>query len=61
MTAARELEEKAAGRNKIERRKDSADGNMYDLDEFIAAYGGTRDRPPEEWVSCAHTKFFFNT
>ncbi len=29
------------------------DGAFYDLDEFIDAYGGSREAPPEQWVESA--------
>lgn len=43
----------------VERRVDAADGQAYTLEEFIAEYGGTGSRPPQEWVSARHTSFMF--
>lgn len=47
-------------KGKTERRMDPADNEMYGLQEFLAEYGGTADRPPVEWTRQKHTAFWFN-
>ena len=34
----------------METRFDFTDGQSYPLTEFVAAYGGSLDNPPEEWA-----------
>jgi hypothetical protein len=43
----------------IERRVDPRDKQAYTLTDFIAEYGGSSDRPPEEWHAQRHTSFVF--
>jgi len=39
----------ATKRSQVEWRMDEADGNMYTIEEFCDAYGGTSSKPPVEW------------
>jgi len=43
----------------IERRIDAADGQAYTLEEFIAEYGGSGTKPPDQWENAKHTSFIF--
>lgn len=43
----------------IERRVDPNDGQAYTLADFVAEYGGSVDRPPEEWHAQRKTSFVF--
>jgi len=52
-------QEKDKRAGKIERRVDSADGQMYTLADFIDAYGGTEEKPPREWTRAVYTAFWF--
>ncbi|CAK0910045.1 unnamed protein product, partial [Prorocentrum cordatum] len=36
-----------------ERRTDPADGGAYSLDEFVEVYGGSRERPPPNWLQAS--------
>lgn len=36
--------------NLPERRVDESDGGAYTLDEFVGEYGGSRQRPPTQWL-----------
>ncbi|CAD7955915.1 unnamed protein product [Amoebophrya sp. A120] len=52
-------DDKKKGGKKVERRVDPADDNMYSLEEFCEAYGGTPQHPPRLWTQQRHTAFFF--
>jgi len=43
----------------VERRVDPRDGEAYCLADFVEEYGGSSDRPPEEWHAQRHTAFIF--
>ncbi|CAD7964121.1 unnamed protein product [Amoebophrya sp. A25] len=45
---------------KQERRIDPTDENMYSLEEFCAAYGGTPANPPRIWQQQRHTSHWFS-
>jgi hypothetical protein len=55
-TGSKKTEKNRERTDELEQRVDATDGNMYTLDSFVSVYGGTRAKPPLQWMQSSHKK-----